>query len=223
MAPVPVQPPPSHDSEQTFRLLRQQMVDEHLRPRDIIDPRVLRAMEIIPRHRFVESHNLDWAYSDRPLPIGQSQTISQPYIVAYMTQAAKISPSSIVLEIGTGSGYQSAILGKLAKTVYSVERIHSLAQKACRRLYQLGYINIHVKVGDGYEGWPSHAPYDAILVTAAPKTVPQTLVDQLAMNGRLVIPVGDRDQEIQIFTRTPEGVVVENAIAVRFVPMVKNA
>ena len=202
-----------------FDLWRRQMVEYQLRDRDIQDERVLAAMLQVPRHQFVDSSLRNLAYSDRPLDIGHNQTISQPYIVAYMTQAAKISPNDKVLEIGTGCGYQAAILGEIAQQVYSIEIIPQLANRARQTLSQLGYENIEVKTGDGYQGWAEHAPYDGIIVTAAPERIPQTLIDQLAINGKLVIPVGTWHQEIVVLTKTQDGTVKERTIPVRFVPM----
>jgi protein-L-isoaspartate(D-aspartate) O-methyltransferase len=198
---------------------RSRMVDEQLRTRGIKDEAVLRAMAKVPRHRFVPDSQVASAYGDHPLPIGKGQTISQPYIVAYMSEAAGISPGERVLEIGTGSGYQAAILGELAKEVYSIEIIPELADRARATLADLGYRNVNVKAGNGYEGWAEHAPYDAIVVTAAPEEVPQALVEQLAVNGRMVVPVGAGYQEMVILTKTSSGVVEKRTIPVRFVPM----
>jgi protein-L-isoaspartate(D-aspartate) O-methyltransferase len=202
-----------------FEWQRRQMVKYQLRDRGIKDERVLAAMSKVPRHQFVDSSLRDLAYSDRPLPIGHNQTISQPYVVAYMTEAAEISPEEKVLEIGTGSGYQAAVLGEIAKEVYSIEIIPQLAERARRTLSQLGYKNIEVKTGDGYQGWAEHAPYDAIIVTAAPERVPQPLIDQLAINGKMVIPVGTWYQEIVVLTKTQDSIIEERTIPVRFVPM----
>lgn len=195
------------------------MVERQIRGRGIEDKAVLGAMMRVERHRFVpESHAVS-AYDDSPLPIGEDQTISQPFIVAYMTEAAEISPSEKVLEIGTGSGYQAAILGELGKEVYTIEIIPALAERARATLNQLGYKNVFVKTGNGYLGWLEHAPFDAIVVTAAPDEVPQALIDQLAVNGKMVIPVGTFNQQMMIITRTREGVVERKTIPVRFVPM----
>ena len=198
---------------------RRQMVESQIRDRGLQDKRVLAAMAKVPRHKFVDSSWRDLAYSDRPLPIGHNQTISQPYIVAYMTEAAEISSEAKVLEIGTGCGYQAAILGEIAKKVYSIEIIPQLAERARRTLSQLGYKNIEVKTGDGYEGWPENAPYDAIIVTAAPKQIPEPLIEQLAINGKMVIPVGTWYQDIIVLTKTEERIIEEKTIPVRFVPM----
>ena len=212
----------SNSSIEQFELQRQQMVEFQIRERGIEDERVLAAMSKVPRHQFVDSPWKDFAYSDRPLPIGYQQTISQPYIVAYMSETAEISPEAKVLEIGTGSGYQAAILGEIAKEVYSIEIIPQLAQRARQTLAQLGYENIEVKTGDGYQGWPEHAPYDAIIVTAAPEKIPQALIEQLATNGKMVIPVGSWYQEIVVLTKTEERIIEKKTIPVRFVPMIRS-
>lgn len=207
--------------DQTNRSLR--MVDEQLRIRGIRDARVLDAMTRVPRHRFVPADQQHAAYGDHPLPIGFGQTISQPYIVAFMTEALDVRPTDVVLEIGTGSGYQAAILGELAKEVYSVEIVAELGERARQTLDALGYRNVHVRVGDGYQGWPEHAPFSRIILTAAPEEVPAALVDQLAVGGRMVLPVGPAggDQELRIVTRTTDGVTTSPSLPVRFVPMVK--
>jgi protein-L-isoaspartate(D-aspartate) O-methyltransferase len=199
------------------------MVEYQLRDRGIENERVLAAMSQVPRHQFVDSSWKDLAYSDRPLPIGHNQTISQPYIVAYMSEAAEISPNDKVLEIGTGCGYQAAVLGELAREVYSIEVIPQLADSARQILSKLNYQNIEVKAGDGYQGWAEHAPYNAIIVTAAPKQIPQPLIDQLAINGKLVIPVGTWDQEIVVLTKTKDKIVTKKTIPVLFVPMIKKS
>jgi protein-L-isoaspartate(D-aspartate) O-methyltransferase len=202
-----------------FDQQRLQMVEQQLWGRGIKDRAVLNAMSRVPRHRFMAPELSALAYSDHPLPIAHGQTISQPYIVAYMLEAAGITPEKTVLEIGTGSGYEAAVLGELAQAVYTIEIIPELAAAAHQTLSELGYLNVHVKAGDGHQGWPEHAPYDAILVTAAPDHVPQPLVDQLAINGKLVIPVGDWFQEMRLITKTKTGIVSEITIPVRFVPM----
>lgn len=198
---------------------RRQMVEHQIRGRGVRDKAVLSAMTKVERHRFVPASQAASAYNDSPLPIGEGQTISQPFIVAYMTEAAKVTSSEKVLEIGTGSGYQAAILGEIAKEVYTIEIIPSLAESARATLKHLGYKNVFVKTGNGYLGWPEHAPFDAIVVTAAPDEVPKALVEQLAVNGTMVIPVGTFYQEMMIITRTSEGVVERRTIPVRFVPM----
>jgi protein-L-isoaspartate(D-aspartate) O-methyltransferase len=196
------------------------MVQHQLVSRGITDARVLNAMLTVPRHCFVPASEVICAYRDEPLPTSHGQTISQPYIVAFMTDAAAIPAHGRVLEVGTGSGYQAAVLAQLATEVYSIEIIEPLAQRASQTLQRLGYSNVHVKQGNGYEGWPEHAPYDAILVTAAPTRVPSALVDQLAMGGKLVVPVGYSSQTILVITRHLTGLSTEYTIPVRFVPMV---
>ena len=204
-----------------FAKERERMVDRQIRTRGISDSSVLKAMRKVPRHRFVPDEVVKAAYEDTPLPIGLSQTISQPYIVAYMTDAADISPNEKVLEIGTGSGYQAAILGEIAKEVYSIEIVPELAERSARILSELGYRNVVTKQGNGYLGWPEKAPFDAIIVTAAPDEVPQPLIDQLAVGGKLVIPVGESggDQEMLVIERTSKGIKRKKRMPVRFVPM----
>jgi len=199
------------------------MVAEQLRARRIGDERVLAAMEKVPRHHFVPESEQAAAYRDSPLPIGHGQTISQPYIVAFMTEALRLTPEDIVLEIGTGSGYQAAVLGELAREVYTIELVPELAASATRTLASEGYRNVHVRAGDGYLGWPERAPFSKIIVTAAPEAVPGALVDQLAVGGTLILPVGPQHgaQELRILTKTANGVTTERSLAVRFVPMVK--
>ncbi len=209
----------SNSARKEFEWLRQQMVEEQLRERGIKDERVLTAMSKVPRHQFVDPTWQDLAYSDQPLLIGHKQTISQPYIVAYMTQAAEISTEDKVLEIGTGCGYQAAILGEIAKEVYSIEIIPQLAAKARGTLSQLGYKNIKVKTGDGYQGWSEHSPYDAIIVTAAPEEIPQALINQLAIGAKMAIPVGTWYQDIFVLTKTEDRIIKEKTLPVRFVPM----
>lgn len=179
----------------------------------------------VPRHEFVPGSQKPFAYENRPLPIGADQTISQPYIVALMTELAGIDKGETVLEIGTGSGYQAAVLSEVAREVYTIEIVEMLGERAAADLERLGYDNVSVRVGDGYAGWPERAPFDAIIVTAAPDTVPQPLVDQLAVGGRMVIPVGPRNelQVLQLLTKEAEGIVtVENITAVRFVPFTRD-
>ena len=200
------------------------MVGDQLQARGIRDERVLAAMAAVPRHLFVPPSGQALAYADTPLSIGHGQTISQPYIVAFMTEALQVEPSHTVLEIGTGSGYQAAILGRLARDVYTIEIVPELAERARETLAQQGFWNAHVRAGDGYRGWPEHAPFDRVMVTAAPEEVPQALVDQLASGGRMVIPVGPQfaDQELRILTKTPDGVITARSLPVRFVPMIKK-
>ena len=197
---------------------REAMVDRQIEARGIRDPRVLAAMRQVPRERFIPADVAPLAYADQPLPIGYGQTISQPYIVAYMSEALHVNENARVLEIGTGSGYQAAVLGELAREVYTIEIVPELAERARATLESLGYSKVHVRAGDGYLGWPEQAPFDAIMVTAAPDHVPQPLIDQLALGGRLVIPVGDVEQQIRILTRTAEGIEESRTIPVRFVP-----
>jgi protein-L-isoaspartate(D-aspartate) O-methyltransferase len=201
---------------------RERMVRTQLRGRDIVDARVLQAMSKVERHLFVPEPQRADAYGDYPLPIGDGQTISQPYIVAFMSQALAIDAQHRVLEIGTGSGYQAAILGELASEVYSVEIVKPLGERARETLASLGYTRIHVRIGDGYQGWPEHAPYDRIMVTAAPEDVPPALVEQLKMGGLMAIPVGRDDQELRILERTADGLKTRQTLPVRFVPMVKG-
>ncbi|MEO8430504.1 MAG: protein-L-isoaspartate(D-aspartate) O-methyltransferase [Acidobacteriota bacterium] len=200
---------------------RERMVETQIAARGVRNPRVLAAMREVPRHLFVETAQRAHAYDDGPVPIGVSkQTVSQPYIVALMTELLDLGPNERVLEIGTGSGYQSAVLGKVAGKVYSIEIIPELARESSERLKRLGYANVTVKEGDGYRGWPEEAPFDAIIVTAAPERIPQPLLDQLATNGRMVIPVGGFFQELKVFTKDAGGKLTEkDIIPVRFVPM----
>ena len=203
---------------------RRAMIEEQLRARGVIDPRVLAAMGTVPRERFVPDHLVPRAYEDGPLPIGAGQTISQPYIVAYMAEALAISPDHKLLEIGTGSGYHAAVLGQLAREVYTIEIVPVLAERARTLLKELGYTNIHVREGDGYAGWPEHAPFDRIVVTAAPDQVPQPLIDQLAAGGRMVIPVGQQGvtQWMTVLEKTAKGVTQRQTIPVQFVPFTRR-
>lgn len=198
---------------------RNRMVDDQLRARDIRDERVLRAMRDVPRHLFVPEPERQQAYRDTPLPIGHGQTISQPYIVAFMTQALEVAPTHRVLEVGTGSGYQAAVLAGLAEQVYSIEIVAALADRARTTLAELQYRNVEVRSGNGYLGWPEHAPYDRIIVTAAPPEVPAALVEQLKVGGLMAIPVGTYDQELRILRRTAGGMQILATLPVRFVPM----
>lgn len=208
------------EDEERFRLERQRMVNEQLRGRDIRDPRVLAAMERIPRHQFISPEYQHLAYADGPLPIGQGQTISQPYIVALMTQLLVLEGNERVLEIGTGSAYQAAILGELAREVHTVERHASLAQHAAEILKELGIDNVAVHTGDGSLGLPEHAPYDAILVTAAAPVVQRALLDQLAEGGRLVIPVGGAGgQMLERWQRRGNNFDQAVLVPVAFVPL----
>lgn len=206
------------EAGQNYAAQRRQLVDQ-LKAQGINSREVLEAMLKVPRHEFVPASQQHRAYQNRPLPIAHDQTISQPFIVGYMTEAASIARGEKVLEIGTGSGYQAAVLAELAKEVYTIEIIPELAEGARGVLGKLGYKNVQVRTGNGYEGWPEHAPFDAIVVTAAPDKVPQALVDQLAVNGKMVIPVGTTFQEMVIITRDTSGVVEQRTIPVQFVPM----
>ncbi|NMA28238.1 MAG: protein-L-isoaspartate(D-aspartate) O-methyltransferase [Burkholderiales bacterium] len=195
------------------------MVDTTIRARGIRDPQVLRAMETVPRQLFVRPEDASEAFSDRALPLGLGQTISQPYVVALMTELARLSPGDRVLEVGTGSGYQAAILAECGVEVYSIERLAELAEKASQRLLDLGLL-VHLRVGDGARGWPEHAPYQAILVTAAPAHVPPDLLEQLDQGGRLVVPEGGREgQVLRVYRRTEEGFEVSDHGTVLFVPL----
>ena len=196
------------------------MVRTQLRGRDISNARVLDAMSRVPRHLFVPEALRAEAYNDHPLPIGHDQTISQPYIVGFMTQALEIEPQHRVLEIGTGSGYQAAILAELAREVYTIEIVPELAERARGTLSTVGYKNVQVRTGNGYLGWLEHAPYDRIMVTAAPEEVPPALVEQLRLGGRMAIPVGRVFQELRILRRTQAGLDTLETLPVRFVPMV---
>jgi protein-L-isoaspartate(D-aspartate) O-methyltransferase len=198
---------------------RAAMVDHQLHARDIRSARVLEAMRRVPRHVFVPESQRANAYDDRPLPIGHGQTISQPYIVAFMTQALDVRATDRVLEIGTGSGYQAAVLCELAKEVYTIEIVTPLADRARETLTALGYRNVQVRAGNGYLGWPEQAPFDRIIVTAAPDEVPPALVDQLNAGGLMAIPVGNLDQELRILRKTAAGLEKLQTRPVRFVPM----
>ncbi|HEX7707606.1 MAG TPA: protein-L-isoaspartate(D-aspartate) O-methyltransferase [Thermoanaerobaculia bacterium] len=199
------------------------MVDRQIAARGISDPKVLSVMRTVPRHRFVPDELAGEAYADSPLPIGLRQTISQPYIVAYMTEQLRVREGMKVLEIGTGSGYQAAVLAELGTEVYTIEILPELASRSRKTLEALGYRNVHVRSGDGYRGWPEAAPFDRIIVTAAPDHVPQPLIDQLAGGGRMVIPVGRHFQQMLLVEKTARGVVQRRTIDVRFVPMTGEA
>ena len=211
--------PPQSPVADEWAAQRVRMVESQIRQRGVTDARVLGAMLRVPRHVFVPDAERDHAYEDRPLSIGLGQTISQPYIVAYMTEALQVAPTDRVLEIGTGSGYQAAILAELARDVYTMEIIPELAGRARATLDGLGYKNVKVRQGNGYVGWPEAAPFDKIIVTAAPDEVPKALVDQLGPNGTLIVPVGIEAQTMTIVRRTPQGLVQRETIPVLFVPM----
>ena len=196
------------------------MVTRQIYARGVRDSLVLRTMKATPRHLFIPEYLKRSAYSDRPLPIGEGQTISQPYIVALMTELLHLAGDEKVLEIGTGSGYQAAVLSPLAKEIYTIEIVRSLAEGAGKLLKTLGYNNVTVKWGDGYKGWVEHAPFDCVIVTAAPVQVPKALIEQLKIGGRMVIPVGSFYQELKVFIKGKDGIEEESIIPVRFVPMV---
>lgn len=201
---------------------RDAMVRTQIEARGVKDVRVLDALRRVPRERFVAPGSESLAYQDSALAIAHGQTISQPYIVAVMSEAAAIGPNDRVLEIGTGSAYQAAVLGELAREVYTIEVIPALADRAAALLTELGYANVHPRLGDGYAGWPEHAPFDAIVVTAAPPSVPEALLQQLKVGGRLVVPVGTDDQQLLVVERTATGFDERRLMPVRFVPMVKG-
>ena len=233
-APETIDPPrqtvrqqPSAESDQQdeeFRNRRATMVEQQLVARDIVDKHVLEVMKRVPRHQFVPEQTQRLAYLDRPLPIGHRQTISQPYIVALMTQLTRPTPQAKALDIGTGSGYQAAVLAELVNEVYSIEILEPLASTAKKRLQQLGYQNVRVRHGDGYHGWPDQAPFDVIIVAAAPDHIPQALVEQLKPGGRLVIPVGGFYQKLLLIEKGPDGSVTQRSVTpVSFVPMTGEA
>ncbi len=200
---------------------RLKMVEEQIIGRGIKDPKVIKAMKKVPRHLFVEEALQAQAYSDHPLPIGEKQTISQPYMVALMTEALQLKGREKVLEIGAGSGYQTAILAEMALKVFSIERVRSLALEARKLLYELGYFNVEIKVSDGTSGWPEESPFDAVIVTAGSPVIPQPLLDQLAAGGRIVIPVGDAfSQDLIRVTKTEEGFKKEDLGGCRFVKLI---
>src|SRR5688500_5514242 len=205
-----------------FKEKRETLVKNYIENAGVKDAAVLNAMRNVKRHLFVPENQVANAYDDRPLPIGYGQTISQPYIVAYMTEALQLAPAHTVLEIGTGSGYQAAVLAGIVKQVYSIEIVPELAESARNALAQAGVRNVEVRTGNGYLGWPDRAPFDRIIVTAAPPEIPKALVDQLADGGIMVVPVGTSHQEIVVVTKTPAGVIQQRTIEVRFVPMVSK-
>lgn len=211
--------------EATFARQRKQMVEEQIAYRGIKDKGILAAMGAVPRHLFIPEENRSYSYYDLPVPIGFGQTISQPYIVAFMTELLQLDKDDVVLEVGTGSGYQAAILSGLVKQVYTVEIIEELGREAGKRLKMMGYANVEARVGDGYNGWPEHAPFDAIIVTAAAEHIPQPLIGQLKPGGRMVIPVGGvyAVQDLMLITKdTSSKVVKKSIIPVRFVPLFRK-
>jgi len=203
-----------------FSRERDKMVEEQIAARGVTDPKVLAAMGKVPRHLFVSEAMKAYAYQDEPLPIGEGQTISQPYIVAYMTEVLGLQGGEKVLEVGTGSGYQTAVLAEIARDVYTIELVEFLSLKAQEVLGGLGYPNIRFKIGDGTMGWKDDAPYDAIVVTAAPGSVPKALRDQLKISGRMIIPVGVEFQELVLVVREPQTFKEKRLLPVRFVPLV---
>jgi protein-L-isoaspartate(D-aspartate) O-methyltransferase len=206
-------------SEEIFRHRREKMVETQIRARGITNPALLEALKKVPRHLFVPESLRGAAYEDAPTSIGEGQTISQPYIVAMMTGLIDPRPGDRVLEVGTGCGYQTAILAELVREVFTIEIVEPLARRAAGLLADLGYTNVRARIGDGHRGWPEEAPFDAIVVTAAPERIPESLESQLAPGGRLVIPVGGYDQSLILVTRTPGGLRRQNVAPVRFVPM----
>jgi protein-L-isoaspartate(D-aspartate) O-methyltransferase len=207
------------DQQSRWQRLREEMVATQIAARGVRDERVLQAMRTVPRHLFVPDDARVTAYDDQPVPIGEGQTISQPYIVGLMSELLQVSPGDRVLEVGTGSGYQAAVLSAIGCEVYSIEIRDALASAAKQRLHALGCAKVHVRTGDGYGGWPEAAPFAGIIVTAAPERVPEPLLDQLKVGGHLVIPVGSFYQQLKVFTRTPQGIEERDVIPVRFVPM----
>ena len=198
---------------------RERMVAQQIEARGLSDPRVLAAMRKVPRHAFVPAEEARLAYADHPLPIGLGQTISQPYIVAFMTEALALRGGETVLEVGTGSGYQAAVLGEIAAQVYTIEIVEPLARRAEALLRELGYSNVHVRAGDGYAGWPEAGPFDAIMVTAAAPRVPEPLKQQLKDGGRMILPVGEEWQELLLVVRRGQRYEEHRVLPVRFVPM----
>ncbi len=205
-------------SDETARL-RDAMVRQQIEARGVHHRPTLEAMRKVPRHEFVPPGQRAGAYADHPLPIGHRQTISQPYIVAFMTEALDLEAGDRVLEVGTGSGYQAAVLAEIVEEVYTIEIVEPLARESGERLKRLGYTNVHVRAGDGYRGWPERAPFDAIIVTAAAPRIPEALKEQLASGGRLIIPVGDDVQELRLLTRRGDRFEEKSVLPVRFVPM----
>lgn len=211
-----------NDTTAAFEQARHRMVQTQIKARGITNEAVLQALRTVPRHKFVPGQSPELTYTDRPLPIPQGQTISQPFIVAYMTQAVQPDSTDRVLEVGTGSGYQAAVLSTIVDSVYTIEIVPELARTARTRLNRLGYDNVVVRLGDGYKGWPAHAPFDAIVVTAAPEQIPPPLVDQLAPGGRMIVPVGPQGatQQLTLVTKQADGTTeTRRLMPVRFVPV----
>ena len=206
-------------SEKMYEKMRLSMVEDQIKRRGVKDERVLNAMREVPRHEFVPAHLKKYAYADEPLPIGEDQTISQPYIVAYMTEYLRLGEGDKVLEIGTGSGYQAAVLAEIVDTVYTIEIVDVLAESAEKTLERLEYDNVLVKRGDGYAGWPENAPFDAIIITAAPTKIPQPLKEQLKVGGFMILPLGDYSQELVLIEKNTNGFEQKSLLPVRFVPM----
>lgn len=211
------------DDNNVYAQKRWEMVETQIISRGIRDSKLIRAMLKIPRHKFVPENLRDIAYGDNPLPVGIEQTISQPYIVALMTELLRLNSGEKVLEVGTGSGYQTAILAEMGCKVYTIEILEPLSEKAQQVLKSLDYEDIHYKIGDGYRGWPQFAPFDAIIVTAAPDHMPQPLIEQLNTNGRMIIPVGAQYQELLLIKKTDKGTDMKTITPVRFVPMTGEA
>lgn len=210
--------------QDNFQQQRKQLVERHLIPQGIKDKATLDAMRKVERHLLIPKNMQRYAYQDRPLPIGNGQTISQPFIVAFMTEAIDPKPNMKVLEIGTGSGYQAAVLAEIVDEVYTIETVETLAETAKKRLTEMGYDNIYFRVGDGYHGWEEHAPFDAIIVTAAPEAVPPRLVEQLKVGGKMVIPVGPTaNQHLQLIEKKKDGkITTKDLLPVRFVPFTRR-
>jgi len=210
--------------QDAYKGLRENMVKNQIETRNVYNTATLRAMRTVPRHEFVPDEMRAYAYEDRPLAIGNGQTISQPYIVAFMTSVINPKPEDRILEIGTGSGYQAAVLAEIVSEVYTIEIIPALAEQAARKFQALDYTNIHTRVGDGYHGWPEEAPFDAIIVTAAPDEIPTPLIDQLKEGGKLVIPVGPKYsvQSLQLVTKRKDKTNITNLFPVRFVPFTRD-
>jgi protein-L-isoaspartate(D-aspartate) O-methyltransferase len=213
----------SKKAEDSYAKKRESMVRNQIERRGVRDEKVLAAMRKVPRHEFIPKRRRGQAYDDHPLSIGKGQTISQPYIVAYMTEALNLEGNEKVLEIGTGSGYQAAVLAEIVPHVYSIEIVCELEERASKDLERMGYDNVTTMCGDGYKGWPEHAPFDAVIVTAAPDQVPPPLLEQLKKGGRLIVPEGKYSQELRLYTKTEKGISGRRLLPVRFVPMTGEA